>query len=367
MNFHLILDLFLDVLRNALLITGLVVVMMMMIEYINVLSSGKWFARLQSSKPRQVLLGSILGLIPGCMGGFAAVSLYSHGLISFGALVATMICSSGDESFVMLAMIPRQALILFAILFVLSIGCGLLVDYLFKDKKSIQVSCDQQFEVHSEDREHHTLPSIFKGSSYRNLLHPSKERIILIIGITLFIVAIFTGFLEHEHGAEAHDNIKNINVFSERWLNIVFACLSVITLLFTITAEDHFIREHIWDHVIKKHCLSIFLWTFGALAVIEAGLQYVDISQWIKDNTFYIIILAALIGLIPESGPHLLFVTMFASGIVPFSVLLSSSISQDGHTALPLLASNKIAFVRAKLLNAAFAIIFGSVAMLCGV
>ena len=110
-----------DVLLNSWLITSLVMVMMIMIEYVNVASAGRWFGRLQGSPLRQVMAGSLLGLIPGCIGGFAAVSLYSHGIISLGALVAAMISSSGDEAFVMLAMIPSQALALFGILFVLAL------------------------------------------------------------------------------------------------------------------------------------------------------------------------------------------------------------------------------------------------------
>lgn len=404
-----------DVLRNACMITGLVIVMMMMIEYINVRSSGKWFSLLRSSKPRQVLLGSILGLIPGCIGGFAAVSLYSHRLISFGALVAMMICSSGDESFVMLAMIPREALILFGILFVLSFGIGLLVDVCYKGKKPLKMDCDNEFEIHDEDmgchhghgndghQEEDGLHSIFKAASYRALLKPSKEKLALLVGLALFIAAVFSGILEHEHhhaegdhhGVEMvaetdhhhhdaepthhHDGLTceaeheeagfhmhsgGINLLDERWLNIVFACLSIIVLLFTITADEHFIKEHIWSHVIKKHCLTVFLWTFGALAVIQIGLQYIDIGHWIQDNTFYLILLAALIGMIPESGPHMIFITLFAGGYVPFAVLLTSSISQDGHTTLPLLASNKRSFLAAKLINATVAIAIGSIAML---
>ena len=109
--------LFIDILRNAILITGLVVVMMMMIESFNIESKGLVFKGLRKTKIGQVVFGALLGSIPGCMGGFATVSLYTHRMMSFGALVAMMIASSGDESFVMLAMIPQQALILFAVLF----------------------------------------------------------------------------------------------------------------------------------------------------------------------------------------------------------------------------------------------------------
>ena len=97
-----------DILRNSILITGLVVVMMMMIESLNIESKGLFFKGLKKTKVGQVVFGALLGSIPGCMGGFATVSLYTHKMFSFGALIAMMIASSGDEAFIMLAMIPER-------------------------------------------------------------------------------------------------------------------------------------------------------------------------------------------------------------------------------------------------------------------
>ena len=105
----MVLEIFADALRNSILITGLVVVMMMLIESMNIESKGDFFKGLKRSRIGQVVISAFLGVIPGCMGGFASVSLYTHGLISFGALVAMMIASSGDEAFVMLAMFPDKA------------------------------------------------------------------------------------------------------------------------------------------------------------------------------------------------------------------------------------------------------------------
>ncbi|MBR5249764.1 MAG: arsenic efflux protein [Bacteroidales bacterium] len=378
-----------DVLRNSLLITGLVIIMMIGIEFINVGSNGRWFSKLEGSKRRQVLLGALLGLVPGCIGGFAAVSLYSHRLLSFGALVAMMICSSGDEAFVMLAMIPEQALLIFAILFVIACAAGLLTDKFFKKPLPI-VGCDQEFEIHHHDHQQQELASPWKAASYRKLRHASSKKIITLIGIGLFIAAMFVGLLEHDHNAhvptqateyhcheihsvanvhpsaETHVHEHTLNIFSERWLNIAFAILSLGVLLLAMTSNEHFIQEHIWNHVIRKHFLSIFLWTFGALLLIHLGLQYLDIEDWLHSNTLLMILIAALIGIIPESGPHMIFITLFASGLAPFSVLLTSSIAQDGHTTLPLLAQSKRSFVLAKLINIVVAIAVGMLFLLIG-
>jgi hypothetical protein len=93
--------------------------------------------------------------------------------------------------------------------------------------------------------------------------------------------------------------------------------------------------------------------------VIELGLHYLDMESWINSNILWMILLAVLVGIIPESGPHMLFVTLFATGMVPFSVLLASSISQDGHASLPLLAESKRSFVKAKIINVIVATIIG--------
>ena len=410
MNWHLVID----VLKNSVLITGLVLIMMLMIEYFNIHSHGKWFSLIKDSKIKQIFLGSLLGLVPGCIGGFATVSLYTHRLLSLGALVAMMIASSGDEAFVIMAMIPKEGFILFGILFIISIITGIIVDYVIY-KNPQKDLCPDDFEIHTAiEEDNRKIPSIFKLESYKVMLKPSKERIAILAGIAMFIAAVIMGILacghqhghsgeighhahqaaetyvcehghvhtvEHTHDGQAHEGLSHdarqehhhshdahihnghndatINILNEKSINIAFAIISIITLFFTATANEHFIKEHIWKHVIKKHLLSIFLWTFGTLLVCQFGMQYLDIEHWISNNMVLVILLAVAIGVIPESGPHLVFVTLFAQGILPFYVLLVNSIVQDGHSALPLLAESKMSFAKAKLINIATGLIIG--------
>lgn len=380
------LELLWDVLKNSLFITGLVVIMMIMIEYVNVASAGKWLERLRTSGFRQVVLGALLGLIPGCVGGFAAVSLYTHGVITFGALVAAMISSSGDEAFVMLAMIPKDALLLFGVLFIIALIFGYITNLVYKRGPNLS-DCDNHFDIHYGHEA--KIPSIFKLSSYRNMLHPSVKRVSVLAGIAFFVAAVFSGILEHEHVhgdehkhadghacecvvhehveqvAEHHHDIE-LSLLDERWMNILFALLSIFVFMLVAASEDHFVNDHIWNHVVKKHCLKIFLWTAGALLVIGVALNYMDLDHWISGNSYLVLVAAALIGMIPESGPNMIFITLFSTGLAPFSVLLTSSISQDGHTSLPLLSSNKRGFLAAKIINAVIALAVGSLFYLLG-
>ncbi|MBQ6573076.1 MAG: arsenic efflux protein [Bacteroidales bacterium] len=367
MNWHL----FIDVLRNSILITGLVLIMMLMIEYFNIHSHGKWFKRIQDSKIKQIFLGSLLGLVPGCIGGFATVSLYTHRLLSIGALVAMMISSSGDEAFVIMAMMPKEAVVLFAILFAISIITGLVTDYIIFRKPQEDL-CPDDFEIHDTDtHSHERIPSLMRKESYRAMLKPSKERIAILVGIACFIAAVIMGILAcgHEHTADCchvhghvhshHHSDATLNILNEKSINIMFAIISIITLFFTAVANEHFIKEHIWKHVIKRHMVSIFLWTFGTLLICNIGMQYLDVAHWINNNMAFVILLAVLVGIIPESGPHLVFVTLFAQGVLPFYVLLVNSIVQDGHSALPLLAESKMSFAKAKLINIAVGLLIG--------
>ena len=147
-------------------------------------------------------------------------------------------------------------------------------------------------------------------------------------------------------------------------MNVLFAGLSVIMLFVLLMGSDHFVEEHMWNHIIRKHLPTIFAWTLGVLLVVGIGLRYIDVEHWISSNTALMILLATLIGIIPESGPHMIFVTLYAAGIVPFPVLLASCISQDGHSSIPLLAESKKSFAWAKLINCIVALAAGYAAML---
>ena len=330
-------------LRTGVLVTGLVVIMMMLIEVLNVRTNGRIFNGLKNRRVGQVLLSALLGIIPGCMGGFASVSLYTHGLIIFGALTAMMIASSGDEAFVMLAMFPGNSIRIFLILFVIAVAVGLLVD-LFHDNSC---SCHSMI-VHHEDME--------SEHEKKHERHYGWQRIAMFIGISLFICALLAGWLEDDEQSFVNGGF---NLLSEEWMYWIFAALSLCVLGVLLFAGDHFVEEHLWRHIVCHHLPSIFLWTFGTILVMGVLMSYLDITTWISDRTGLMILLAAAVGLIPESGPHLVFVSLYAAGVVPLPVLLASCISQDGHASLPLLSENRGSFFKAKLINLFVAILAG--------
>jgi hypothetical protein len=350
-----------DILRQTIMITSLVLVLMLIIEYFNVVSRGHWGENLKKSRSRQIIVASLLGLVPGCVGGFAAVSLYTHQVIGFGALVANMIASSGDESFVMFSLFPGKALLLNVIVFVIAIVVGFILN-IFIRGNIVKLYEKPHMVIHAAEFEEHSLSVKDAVNGLRNISFP---RAILLMGLLLFIFGIFTG--QFEHGGfemRPHAGMQSHGETESHWEVFLFAGISLVALFLILIVREHFLEEHIWEHIIKKHFLKIFLWTFGALLVIHLMMDYIDVEHWMKTNVYTILIIAVLVGVIPESGPNLVFVIFFYNGAIPFSILLANSIVQDGHGALPLLAESKKSFFLMKLINMGVAFLAGLAGLL---
>jgi len=264
---------FVEALREGVQVTILVFVIMVVVDLINVWTRGRISTVLRKGhRLRQYVVAPLLGVVPGCLGAFTNVSLYMHGMITFGALVGSMAAASGDEAFVMLAMFPKSALLLFALLFLVGIGTGVLADWVVRRWK---IRTCEDCEV--------------------PLVHPGEGGI------------------------------------------------------------GHYFKEHVWQHIVRRHLWRTFLWTLGTLLLVKLGMKEWPLEKLASEYSLALLFLGALVGLIPESGPHLIFVTLYASNLIPFSVLFVSSFVQDGHGMLPMLSYS----VRDSILIKAFNLVLG--------
>ena len=316
----------------ALMITVFVLVMMLVIEYFNVVTKETWQKGLSKNKWIQYLVAVILGAIPGCMGAFAVVAMYSHRVVSFGALVAAMIATSGDEAFVMFAIIPEQAFILTGLLIVVAIFAGWLTDITVSKRIESKIGSCSELEFHEQEE----CDCFQKNVIIRQWKNLTLSRGMMSLFLLMFILSIVAGSI----GPQVWD-----------WKRITLVVVGVTGLFIISTVPDHFLKEHLWKHIFLKHIPSIFLWTFLALVVTHFITAQVPLEGFIKDNVIYIILFACILGIIPESGPHLVFVTLYAQGTIPFAVLAASSIVQDGHGMLPMLAQSRKGFIMVKTIN----------------
>jgi hypothetical protein len=276
----------LEVFFESAKITLIVVLLMAFIELIHIRHEKKIDSFLSKSQKNQIFGSSMLGAFPGCIGTFFVVSLYSHGIVRFGALAAAMIATFGDEAFFVLAMVPQAAVPLFASCLIFGIIGGFLAQKILGRLSLEAPKC--RIEVHKN---------------------------------------------EEKRGA----------------------------------LGKHFWKEHIWEHIIKKHAIRLFLWLYFSLLAIRLMVGILPLESVLPQNAVLLIFAAAIIGLIPQSGPHLIFITLFSQGLVPFSVLLVSSISQEGHGLLPLLSFSVRDAVLVKAFKFVFALAVGLVLFCLGV
>jgi len=107
--------------------------------------------------------------------------------MSFGALVGGMIATSGDEAFVLLALVPDKALLLFGIFFVLGIDLAWVSDKIADLLKIIPCQECKLHEIHTVesckcfDKDH--LVKYYLRISWQRAVFPFS-----LISISLTIV-----------------------------------------------------------------------------------------------------------------------------------------------------------------------------------
>ena len=150
------------------------------------------------------------------------------------------------------------------------------------------------------------------------------------------------------------------------WVRVTLLIVTAVGLFAVATVPDHFLDEHLWEHVARKHVPRIFLWTLGAMILMYLITERLHLEETIRQGRWIVLLVACLVGLIPESGPHLVFVTLYAQGSMPLSVLLASSVVQDGHGMLPVLAESRRDFLVIKAINFLAGVDTGAVALAMG-
>lgn len=340
----------LPVLEHALMITVFVFVMMLLVDFIDTASKRRISVMMKGGAWRQYILASFLGSTPGCLGAFMNVSLYVHGMIGFGAIVGGMIATSGDEAFVMLAQFPGTALALFVMLFLLGIFFAWITDKIIP---LLGIApCESCVEAHCEEcpsdmHDQESVSEIFRPRNlFENFRSISFARFLLIVLIVSFLLLVTMGISGPP---------------SWGWKRITFLCLSLCTLYIAIVASEHYLNSHIWDHIIKKHIIRVFLWSFGALLFVHWALALWNLDAFIREHTLWVLLIGVLIAIVPESGPHLIFVMMYAHGVIPFSVLFTTSFVQDGHGMLPLLSYSLKDSILIKVFNLFFGLVVGGI------
>ncbi|MFQ5808098.1 MAG: putative manganese transporter [Armatimonadota bacterium] len=358
--------------------------LLVLFGYINYRTAGGLIRAIEHNRPWQPLLGALLGVSPGCGGAIFVMPLYIRGVCSYGTLVATLIATMGDSSFVILSRLPREGLIVHGLSFVVGVITGYAVDALrIGVRVPAAASSGGTAGEAAEGRTDQPHPHVSheEGDEVHDALHPPEREVPGTLGYEL----THRGYVVY-WAITAVGFVVGVVMLAQRDVESVFglnlrlivgpagAMMSMVWML----AARHFLGDDTHAEAEEKQgslketlihnaheTAFVTFWVFVAyvayggiiIAVGEGALERLVTAAGVLSP-----IAAAAIGLIPGCGPQIVTVTLYCERLIPFSALLANAISQDGDALFPVLAMDRRVALTATITTTVPAIICGCIA-----
>ena len=378
---------------------------LLLFEYINIKKSGRLVSYIENSKGLQPFLAAILGLTPGCGGAIFLMPLYLRGTLTFGAIIAVLMATMGDSAFVLIAESPVVYVWVSVISFVVAIVVGYLVDF-FKIGSGFVKHIPEKYKkknhqnIYHKNHVHEETGLIVDSSKIDHLGHSEGDEIDIALhhknpinpgtlgykithsGFTLYWVFIFIGLvigIYNLSGAEIEHSIVEILGISGVFLSILWTYFSKKVVI----NQSHEEMEHkmfsIKETFIHTATETAFIitWVFVALLIYnfvvlgmgggDYGIGELKMESIMMGVGILSIIIGAAVGIIPGCGPQIIFVSLYAQGMVPFSALVANAISQDGDALFPLIVMNKKSAFWASFINTIAGLFVGLVLYYFGI
>ncbi len=374
---------------------------LLLFGYINFKVSGKIVEKIGQSKKTQPIIGSLLGLTPGCGGAIFVMPLFPQGIVSFGTVVATLIATMGDSAFVIMSVMPLQYILVSLFSFVVAVITGYIVDYFnFGDKLLEDINLKRQINKQRKIKDHE-LQAREAGQDLGNLVHIGhmegddidlilhhsikghQERgtlgykfthsayslywAVISLGLILGIMDLFQIDLNNLF-------IPNLGTM----IGVMGTILSITMMIMGkkfIQADTHEETElkalNLRETIIHNAQETAFVatWVFLAYFAYELFILGLGSGNYLAGETIVTsfltqtgltaVIIGVLIGIIPGCGPQIIFATLYTRGMIPFAALLANAISQDGDALFPLIAIDKKSAAWATLFNTIPAFLVG--------
>jgi energy-coupling factor transporter transmembrane protein EcfT len=362
---------------------------LLLFEYVNIKKSGKLVKYIENSKSLQPLIAAVLGLTPGCGGAIFLMPLYLRGTITFGAIVAVLMATMGDSAFVLIAERPMVYVWVTIISFVVAVLSGYLINYFKIGSRFVSLRKEKADKKHLKEyhqkHQHSKHGLIYDSSEFPHLGHNEGDEIDLALhhkspinpgtlgykithsGFALYWIFIFVGLV---FGIIALTGIE----VSEYPIVVILGVLGVILSILWTYLNKKVVINHSHEEMEHKlfsiketfiHTASetafVITWVFIALLAYnlsilllgsgDYGLGETKIEAVMLGVGILSIVIGSLIGIIPGCGPQIIFVSLFARGMIPFSALVANAISQDGDALFPLLVMNRKSAFWASFIN----------------
>ena len=388
--FEEIIQILLDCAEGAFLEVGVFVgAVLLIFGYVNYKTQGGFVRKLENAKRLQPVFGALLGLTPGCGGAIFVMPLYLKGSVTFGTVIATLVATMGDAAFVLITTRPLDYLIVSGISFVAGIITGYIVDALKIDGgfskrrdailKKAAVSADAHAQLQDAPMRHIGHED---GDSVDMLLHHKEKKshetgaalrfthniaykafwVLTAVGLVLGIMLLADIDINTALG------IPNIGLIIGI-TGLLFCLVYMIVDRRIVKNDEHEASEQklfsLKETMVHnaEDTAFVTVWVFVAYVIYEIFVMLVGgeavMAGWMLAGGLAAVIVGAGLGLIPGCGPQVIFVSLYARGLVPFAALLANAISQDGDALFPLLAIDRRSSLWATLITTIPALLLG--------
>ena len=303
----------------------------------------------------QVPIAAFLGMLPGCGGAIVVVTQFVHGKISFGALVAVLISTMGDASFLLIASEPQTAALVLSVSTLSGIIFGYLLDkfhgpgFLKPDPNDDTADAPSTCRVHKGK-----IPGILNWS----------WRLLLLPGLILGLLAAFQVDVDGLFGEWAIYQPAT-------WLGFTGAIVCLLLWLYqppgyswAVNSSDKNTTGSRLLDMVANETSFVTAWVITGFLCFELVVYFtgLNLQSLFESLGFMTIALAILIGFIPGCGPQIITTTLYLQGLVPLSAQLANAISNDGDALFPALALAPKASLYATLYSALPAVVVGYLA-----
>ena len=341
-------------------------------------------------------VGALLGVSPGCAGAILVVPLFVRGSVSFGTVVAALVATMGDSSWVLIAGEPGTAVVVHGILLGTGVLTGYAVDALRigptrEDLEAERVlpAARQQVRTSARAARREGVPratparaaggpavDAAAGRAAQPGAGPAPDLgappgldpltrvfwVLLVLAVPASVVV--TAQVDRAPLAAALGGLDPVLLLGVLGTLACAALLVVHRGSGERLAVDVRSREEVLRRGAAETAVIV-----GWVAVVFVGWEV--LSAWTGFDGSQLpllgvagVVVGALVGLVPGCAVQIVLTSLYLTGVVPLPTLLANAVSQDGDALIPLLALRRRSALLASAVTVVPALLVGGLALL---
>lgn len=269
----------------------------------------------------QIIIAATLGAIPGCGGAIVVMTQYIRGAISFGGVVAVLTATMGDAAFLLLAKSPGDAIVVFALCYVVGVAFGYAVDW-HHGRDFMRARVDD-YESQEEDIEENPLLEPF----YKLWM------LLFVPGAVCALAIAFQADIAEGWRIGGADWVTPFGIAAALFAILMWLLNPLSDIRMSICRRRPLSRR------VADTTNFITFWVLCGYVGYEllAGVAGLDLAAMFGTWHYAVPLMAVIVGFVPGCGPQIVVTTMYLNGALPFSALLANAVSNDGDALFPAL------------------------------